>query len=146
MDKLQLTHDEKQQILLDCSVFNFKKNYIKDVETVIEMVLEILNDKFNNNIAPDGWLYSFSHSSAIGHGEYDVGPLLTNKKDVAFGVGCFGQIPVYKKQKPSTVKMSGEQIKKLADSWFQSDLRPEIIFHRGVRAAEDFHCIRENKK
>lgn len=44
---------------------------------------------------PVAWQYSFTHSSAIGHGDYDVGPLVTDKKDVAFGVGCFGQLPLY---------------------------------------------------
>lgn len=47
------------------------------------------------------WEYSFTHSSAVGHGDTTVGPCLTYDKAIAFGVGCFGQREVFIGSRPS---------------------------------------------
>jgi hypothetical protein len=63
---------------------------------------------------PKAWRYSFTHSSAIGHGDHDIGPLVTDKKDVAFGVGCFGQEPLYTHPQPKREPLTDEQTNKAA--------------------------------
>jgi len=42
-----------------------------------------------------------------------------------------------KERKPLTL----EQIEEQKPDWFQPDLKPETIFHRGIRAAEKAHKI-----
>ena len=37
------------------------------------------------------WRYYFSHSGATGKPDEVVGPCFTDRKEVAFGVGCFDQ-------------------------------------------------------
>ena len=44
---------------------------------------------------PVAWMYSFTHSSAIGHGDHDIGPVVTKDRKAAFGVGCFDQQPLF---------------------------------------------------
>jgi len=39
--------------------------------------------------------------------------------------------------------LTDEQIEAQKPDWFQADLKPESIFHRGVRAAEATHGIKE---
>ena len=44
---------------------------------------------------PVAWMYSFTHSSAIWHGDHDIGPVVTKDRKAAFGVGCFDQQPLF---------------------------------------------------
>lgn len=62
--------------------------------------------------AREAWEYSFTHSSAIGHGNSDIGPCLTYDKAQAFGVGCFGQKRVVVSVGASTV-LTDERIEEL---------------------------------
>lgn len=41
------------------------------------------------------WRYYFSHSGATGKPDEVVGPCFTDRKEVAFGVGCFDQTAFY---------------------------------------------------
>ena len=41
------------------------------------------------------WRYYFSHSGATGKPDEIVGPCFTDRKEVAFGVGCFDQTALY---------------------------------------------------
>lgn len=41
------------------------------------------------------WRYYFSHSGATGKPDEVVGPCFTDRKEVAFGVGCFDQTALY---------------------------------------------------
>lgn len=62
--------------------------------------------------AREAWEYSFTHSSAIGHGNSDIGPCLTYDRTQAFGVGCFGQKRVFVSVGASTV-LTDERIDEL---------------------------------
>jgi hypothetical protein len=70
---------------------------------------------------PKAWRYSFTHSSAIGHGDHDIGPLVTDKKDVAFGVGCFGQEPLDTHPQPKREPLTDEQFQTIRNSLSRQD-------------------------
>jgi hypothetical protein len=104
---------------------------------------------------PVAWRYSFTHSSAIGHGDYDIGPLVTDNKEVAFGVGCFGQEPLYtrpyeSKQKRAVSKthkpLTEDEILKLRKqaekAWQEAKYSPPLYVF-DARAIEAAHGIKE---
>lgn len=54
----------------------------------------------------EAWEYSFTHSSALGKGDTEVGPCLTYDRSTAYGVGCFGQRQVSVGQALATTRPS----------------------------------------
>jgi len=103
---------------------------------------------------PVAWRYSFTHSSATGHGGYDIGPLVTDNKEVAFGVGCFGQEPLYtrpyesqqkravsKTHKPLTEDEILKLRKQAEKAWQEAKYSPPLYVF-DARAIEAAHGIK----
>lgn len=67
----------------------------------------------------EAWEYSFIHSSAIGHGDSEIGPCLTYNREQAFGVGCFKQRRVFVSEVLATkeAEQDTKGIKEQAEGW-----------------------------
>lgn len=63
-----------------------------------------------------------------------------NKVEPALAAKGYKASPLYTSP-PKAAPLTDEKICALRGQWFQRDLKPEIIFHRGIRAAEAAHGI-----
>ena len=84
------------------------------------------------------WRYYFSHSGATGKPDEVVGPCFTDRKEVAFGVGCFDQTAL---SPPHRKPLTDEEIVKITSD--------PILYIRGgdyridiARAIEAAHGIK----
>ena len=61
------------------------------------------------------WRYYFSHSGVTGKPDEVVGPCFTDRKEVAFGVGCFDQTALYTPPRREWVGLTEEEQEALWD-------------------------------